>query len=198
MREIEIGKLYKHFKNKLYQVVDIVNDSESNNDEYYRKIVVYKALYGDGITWARDYDMFNSEVDHEKYPDVEQKYRFEEYYRDYSTGINAFVIGAIDTELEESLKELNMNIITKDDSLDMTLQLLKTSDIVIVNDENIDNFYVGYAYSNNVPIYLITKKDIDTLNEVIEKVISYNDVSNEFKRLMDNNELKTNINTFKK
>ena len=105
MREIEIGKLYKHFKNKLYQVVDIVNDSESNNDEYYRKIVIYKALYGDGITWARDYDMFNSEVDHEKYPDVEQKYRFEEYYRDYSTGINAFVVGAIDTELEESLKE---------------------------------------------------------------------------------------------
>jgi len=198
MREIEIGKLYKHFKNKLYQVVDIVNDSESNNDEYYRKIVIYKALYGDGITWARDYDMFNSEVDHEKYPDVEQKYRFEEYYRDYSTGINAFVVGAIDTDLEESLKELNMNIITKDDSLGMTLQLLKTSDIVIVNDENIDNFYVGYAYSNNVPIYLITKKDIDTLNEVIEKVISYNDVSNEFKRLMDNNELKTNINTFKK
>lgn len=79
MREIKIGKVYKHFKNKLYVVLDIVNDSESNNDEVYSKVVIYQALYGDNLKWARPYDMFNSEVDHEKYPDVEQKYRFEEY-----------------------------------------------------------------------------------------------------------------------
>ena len=79
MREIKIGKVYKHFKNKLYVVLDIVNDSESNNDEVYSKVVIYQALYGDNLKWARPYDMFNSEVDHEKYPEVEQKYRFEEY-----------------------------------------------------------------------------------------------------------------------
>lgn len=78
MREIIIGKKYKHFKNKLYKVIDIVYDSESNNDDELRKVVIYQALYGEGLKWARDYDMFNSEVDHEKYPDVEQKYRFEE------------------------------------------------------------------------------------------------------------------------
>ena len=76
MREIKIGKVYKHFKNKLYVVLDIVNDSESNNDEVYSKVVIYQALYGDNLKWARPYDMFNSEVDHEKYPDVTQKYRF--------------------------------------------------------------------------------------------------------------------------
>jgi len=78
MREIIIGKKYKHFKNKLYKVLDIVYDSESNNDDELRKVVIYQALYGEGLKWARDYDMFNSEVDHEKYPDIEQKYRFEE------------------------------------------------------------------------------------------------------------------------
>ena len=78
MRKIEIGKVYKHFKNKYYIVVDIVNDCESNNDAEYKKIVIYKALYGDNLTWARPYEMFASEVDHEKYPDVIQKYRFEE------------------------------------------------------------------------------------------------------------------------
>ena len=78
MREIKIGKVYKHFKNKLYVVLDIVNDSESNNDEVYSKVVIYQALYGDNLKWARPYDMFNSEVDHEKYPEVKQKYRFEE------------------------------------------------------------------------------------------------------------------------
>lgn len=78
MRKIKIGHVYKHFKNKYYLVVDIVNDCESNNDAVYKKIVIYKALYGEHLTWARPYEMFASEVDHEKYPEVTQKYRFEE------------------------------------------------------------------------------------------------------------------------
>lgn len=78
MREIKIGSIYKHFKNKYYIVLDIVNDCESNNDAEYKKIVIYRALYGKFLTWARPYEMFASEVDHEKYPDIKQKYRFEE------------------------------------------------------------------------------------------------------------------------
>ena len=77
-RKIKIGSVYKHFKNKYYIVIDIVNDCESNNDIQYKQIVIYKALYGEYLTWARPYEMFNSEVDHVKYPDVKQKYRFEE------------------------------------------------------------------------------------------------------------------------
>ena len=78
MQNIKIGHVYRHFKNKYYVVVDIVNDCESNNEAEYRKIVIYKALYGEYLTWARPYEMFASEVDHEKYPNVAQKYRFEE------------------------------------------------------------------------------------------------------------------------
>lgn len=78
MRKIEIGKKYRHFKGKEYIVLDIVNDSESNNDEELKKVVIYEALYGEHLRWARPYDMFASEVDHEKYPDIKQKYRFEE------------------------------------------------------------------------------------------------------------------------
>lgn len=77
-RQIKIGKTYKHFKGNLYKVLDIVYDSESNNDEEYKKIVVYQALYGENLKWARPYEMFNSLVDSEKYPDIEQIYRFEE------------------------------------------------------------------------------------------------------------------------
>ena len=78
MREIIVGKTYRHFKGNLYKVIDIVNDSESNNDSEYKKIVIYEALYGEHLHWARPYDMFASPVDHEKYPEVKQEYRFEE------------------------------------------------------------------------------------------------------------------------
>ena len=75
--EVIVGKKYRHFKGNLYEVLLIAYDSESNNDKEYRKVVIYQALYGDNLKWARDYDMFNSLVDKEKYPEVKQEYRFE-------------------------------------------------------------------------------------------------------------------------
>ncbi len=72
MNEIKIHGIYKHFKGNYYLVEELAQDSETCET-----MVVYRKLYDDGSLWVRPLDMFLSEVDHEKYPDVEQKYRFE-------------------------------------------------------------------------------------------------------------------------
>ena len=70
--ELQIGRVYKHFKGDLYLVEDIVIHSETKE-----KYILYRALYGDGIRYIRPYDMFLSKVDKIKYPNVNQEYRFE-------------------------------------------------------------------------------------------------------------------------
>lgn len=72
LKESMIGFGYRHFKGGMYIVTDIAVHSETEEP-----MVIYKTFGRDDLVWCRPLDIFISEVDHEKYPDIEQKFRFE-------------------------------------------------------------------------------------------------------------------------
>ncbi len=79
-RVVKPFTIWKHFKGTMAFIIAVAEHTETGE-----KFVVYrctgnlgKTNHKDGVIYARPLEMFLSEVDHEKYPEVTQKYRFEE------------------------------------------------------------------------------------------------------------------------
>lgn len=90
-RKVELGGIYRHFKGDLYCVEGLARHTETGEVLviYNRCVMSRPKIEEDphSNTYARPVEMFLSEVDHEKYPEVKQKYRFEfvcYYYDSYA------------------------------------------------------------------------------------------------------------------
>lgn len=159
-RRPKSGELYRHFKNKLYQIVTVAKHSETGEE-----LVIYQALYGDYLTYARPLEMFVSEVDHEKYLEVTQKYRFEKVERgeeearenarpvkaenttvsaekediESVNGVDARVMEFLDTE--DFDMRYNILVSMRDDITDMQINTLAVAlDVVIPEGELSDRY----------------------------------------------------------
>ena len=86
------NEVYRHFKGNLYQIITIAIHSETEE-----QMVVYQGLYGDNPVYCRPLSMFMSEVDHDKYPEVTQKLRFERVEEE-KTDIDPLILEFLDAE----------------------------------------------------------------------------------------------------
>lgn len=71
-RQWKAADVVRHFKGTLYRIIGVGVDTETE-----KEVVIYKRADNTGNIWVRPKEMFDSKVDKEKYPDVEQEYRFE-------------------------------------------------------------------------------------------------------------------------
>lgn len=160
------GEFYRHFKNKLYQIIAVATHSESKE-----QLVIYQALYGDFGVYARPLDMFLSEVDREKYPDIEQKYRFEKLEN----------ISEASKKITDRNSEINNIETSGDEQKDFFIDFLDADDyytkkkILLANKENITDKQLDVIFD----IYGLKRNGIDKTIDIAD-FIAYLDMQIHF------------------
>lgn len=174
------GEKYLHFKNKLYQVIAVAKHSETMEP-----YVVYQALYGDFGVYIRPYDMFVSEVDHEKYPEVTQKYRFQ--YVDPETisqkeeNVSAATMcqkeEPVSTSVENDNKEIEKTVVALPE--DDTIEQINPWLLRFLDAETMEEKYQIVCDIKNE----ITDRLIDDLAVVVDVVIPEGKLSDRYDQL---------------
>ena len=175
-RQLVIGGFYRHFKDKLYQVKGTAIHSETKE-----KMVIYQGLYGSYEMYVRPYDMFLSEVDHIKYPDVVQKYRFE--LIDIKTG----------KSLESDYEENNQNMESEKSEELEKLEESKESEKSEESEESEEDsklirFLDAYDYKEKLDILTSMRGElndglIDIMAESIEVAVPEGDITDRYNSL---------------
>lgn len=175
-RQLVIGGFYRHFKDKLYQVKGTAIHSETKE-----KMVIYQGLYGSYEMYVRPYDMFLSEVDHIKYPDVVQKYRFE--LIDIKTG----------KSLESDYEENNQNMESEKSEKSEESEELEESEKSEESEESeqdskLIRFLDAYDYKEKLDILTSMRGElndglIDIMAESIEVAVPEGDITDRYNSL---------------
>lgn len=178
-RQLVVGGFYRHFKDKLYQVKGTAIHSETKE-----KMVIYQGLYGSYEMYVRPYDMFLSEVDHIKYPDVVQKYRFE--LIDIKTG----------KSLEADYEENNQNMESEKSEESEELEELEESKESEKSEESEESeedsklirFLDAYDYKEKLDILTSMRGElndglIDIMAESIEVAVPEGDITDRYNSL---------------
>lgn len=172
-RQLVIGGFYRHFKNKLYQVKGTAIHSETKE-----KMVIYQGLYGSYEMYVRPYDMFLSEVDHIKYPDVVQKYRFE--LIDIKTG------KSLEADYEENNQNMESEKSEESEELEESEESEKSEESE--EDSKLIRFLDAYDYKEKLDILTSMRGElndglIDIMAESIEVAVPEGDITDRYNSL---------------
>lgn len=172
-RQLVIGGFYRHFKNKLYQVKGTAIHSETKE-----KMVIYQGLYGSYEMYVRPYDMFLSEVDHIKYPDVVQKYRFE--LIDIKTG------KSLEADYEENNQNMESEKSEELEELEESEESEKSEESE--QDSKLIRFLDAYDYKEKLDILTSMRGElndglIDIMAESIEVAVPEGDITDRYNSL---------------
>lgn len=175
-RQLVIGGFYRHFKDKLYQVKGTAIHSETKE-----KMVIYQGLYGSYEMYVRPYDMFLSEVDHIKYPDVVQKYRFE--LIDIKTG------KSLEADYEENNHKMESEKLEESEEseeLEESEESEKSEESE--EDSKLIRFLDAYDYKEKLDILTSMRGElndglIDIMAESIEVAVPEGDITDRYNSL---------------
>lgn len=172
-RQLVIGGFYRHFKDKLYQVKGTAIHSETKE-----KMVIYQGLYGSYEMYVRPYDMFLSEVDHIKYPDVVQKYRFE--LIDIKTG------KSLEADSEENNQNMESEKLEELEELEESEESEKSEESE--QDSKLIRFLDAYDYKEKLDILTSMRGElndglIDIMAESIEVAVPEGDITDRYNSL---------------
>lgn len=172
-RQLVIGGFYRHFKDKLYQVKGTAIHSETKE-----KMVIYQGLYGSYEMYVRPYDMFLSEVDHIKYPDVVQKYRFE--LIDIKTG------KSLEADYEENNQNMESEESEKLEESEKSEESEESEESE--QDSKLIRFLDAYDYKEKLDILTSMRGElndgfIDIMAESIEVAVPEGDITDRYNSL---------------
>lgn len=170
------NEIYKHFKGNLYKIITLAVHSETGE-----QMVVYQGLYGDYPVYCRPIDMFVSEVDHEKYPEVTQKFRFEPV--NGLVDADACVTKIMSDAVNEKVEELEAKEVPEEE-----VQAEKSTEESAGVDPMILEFLDAEtnAQKRNILTGLhhrITNEMIDTLAVVMDVVIEEGELEDRYQQL---------------
>lgn len=175
-RQLVIGGFYRHFKDKLYQVKGTAIHSETKE-----KMVIYQGLYGSYEMYVRPYDMFLSEVDHIKYPDVVQKYRFE--LIDIKTG------KSLEADYEENNQNMESEKSEELEELEESKESKESEELEeSEEDSKLIRFLDAYDYKEKLDILTSMRGElndglIDIMAESIEVAVPEGDITDRYNSL---------------
>lgn len=162
------NEIYKHFKGNLYKVITLAIHSETGE-----QMVVYQGLYGDYPVYCRPLDMFVSEVDHEKYPEVTQKFRFEPV--DGLVSADRSVTMRLTDKVDADMTE-NDSMPVEDDSAMNEVDPMILEFLDAETNAQKRNILTGLHHR-------ITNEMIDTLAVVMDVVIEEGDLEDRYQQL---------------